>query len=215
MMVPPPDAHHLAGNLARIAERAGVRSYNFMSALARVAVRVFALILADATTTIRRLAFSNNVLPDPIVRKLLKCVGLYSGKIRIMHWRLGVKRCSERAKHHGEQKGYDRQLHGCASLAEATQQQRQFRARRSGRPGSGANAVPSPPSGVQDPTRQVSFSCVEQRRELLCRRQSVQARPGYHHGSCPNVGLAATDPATGKRSNQSHPTCWTQSRRRK
>jgi hypothetical protein len=81
MMVPPPDAHHLAGNLAGIAERLGVRSYDFMSARARVAVRVFGLILADATTTIRRLAFSNDVLPDPIVRKLLKRLGLYSGQI--------------------------------------------------------------------------------------------------------------------------------------
>ena len=52
-----PDAHHLAGNLARIAERAGVRSYNFMSALARVAVRVFALILADANDHYKALGF--------------------------------------------------------------------------------------------------------------------------------------------------------------
>ena len=91
MMVLPPDAHHLAGNLAGIAEL-GVRSYDFMSARARVAVRVFGLILADATTTIRRLAFSGDVLPDPIVRKLLKRLGLYSGQIWIMQWRLSVER---------------------------------------------------------------------------------------------------------------------------
>jgi hypothetical protein len=80
-MVLPPDAHHLAGNLVRIAERLGVCSYYFMSARARVTVRVFGLILADATTIIRRLAFSNDVLPDPIVRKLLKRFGLYSGQV--------------------------------------------------------------------------------------------------------------------------------------
>lgn len=91
-MMLPPDAHHLAGNLAGIAERLGAGSYDFMAALARVAVRVFALILADTTTTIRRLAFSNDVLPDPIVRKLLKRLGLCSGQIRVMQWRLGVER---------------------------------------------------------------------------------------------------------------------------
>jgi hypothetical protein len=80
-MALPPDAHHLAGNLAGIAERLGVRFDDFMSARARVAVCVFALILANATTTIRRLAFPNNVLPDPIVRKLLKRLGLYYGQI--------------------------------------------------------------------------------------------------------------------------------------
>ena len=91
-MMLPPDAHHLAGNLAGIAERLGAGSYDFMAALARVAVRVFALILADTTTTIRRLAFSNDVLPDPIVRKLLKRLGLRSGQIRVMQWRLSVGR---------------------------------------------------------------------------------------------------------------------------
>lgn len=91
-MALPPDAHHRAGNLVGIAERLGVRSYDFMSARARVALRVFGLILADATTTIRRLAFSDDVLPDPIVRKLLKRLGLYSGQIWIMQWRLSVER---------------------------------------------------------------------------------------------------------------------------
>ena len=91
-MVLPPDAHHLAGNLAGIAERLGVRSYDLMSALARAAVRVCGLILADAATTKRRLAFSNDVLPDPIVRKLLKRLGLCSGQIQIMQWCLGVER---------------------------------------------------------------------------------------------------------------------------
>ena len=91
-MVLPPDAHHLAGNLAGIAERLGMRSYDFMSALARVAGRVLGLILADATTTNRHLAVSNDVLPDPIVRKLLKRLGLCSGQIRVMQWRLGVER---------------------------------------------------------------------------------------------------------------------------
>ena len=91
-MMLPPDAHHLAGNLAGIAERLGAGSYDFMSALARVAVRVFGLILADATTIVRPLAFPNDVLPDPIVRKLVKRLGLYSGQTRIMQWRLGMGR---------------------------------------------------------------------------------------------------------------------------
>jgi hypothetical protein len=56
-MLLPPDAHHLAGNLAGIAERLGVCSYDFVSASARAALRVFGLILAECNDHYKALGF--------------------------------------------------------------------------------------------------------------------------------------------------------------
>ena len=86
-----PIVYHFAGDLLGVADRLGVRSYDLVPALARVAVRVFRLISADAPTAITRLAFAHDMLPNPIVRKLLKRLWFYSRQIRIMQWRLSVQ----------------------------------------------------------------------------------------------------------------------------
>ena len=86
-----PIVYHFAGDLLGVADRLGVRSYDLVPALARVAVRVFRLILTHAPTAITLLAFAYDMLPNPIVRKLLKCLWLYSRQMRIMQWRLSVQ----------------------------------------------------------------------------------------------------------------------------
>ena len=86
-----PIVYHFAGDLLRVADRLRVRSYDLAPALARVAVRVFRLKLTDAPTAITRLAFAHQMLPNPIVRKLLKRLWFYSRQFRIMQWRLSVQ----------------------------------------------------------------------------------------------------------------------------
>jgi len=90
-MVLAPIAYHLSGDLVGIADRPGTRTYDFMPALARVAVRVFRLILTHAPTAITVLTFAYDMLPNTVVRKLLKRLWLHSRQIRIMQWCLGVQ----------------------------------------------------------------------------------------------------------------------------
>jgi hypothetical protein len=90
-MVLTPIVYHFAGHLVGITDRARVRTYDLMPALARVAVRVLHLILTHAPTAITFLTFAHDMLPNPIVRKLLKRLRLHSGQIRIMQWRLSVQ----------------------------------------------------------------------------------------------------------------------------
>ena len=90
-MAQTPIVYHFVGYLLGVADRLGVRSYDLMPALARVSVRVFRLILTHAPTAITLLAFAYDMLPNPIVRKLLKRLWFYSRQIRIMQWRLSVQ----------------------------------------------------------------------------------------------------------------------------
>ena len=68
-----PVAQHLIGNLTGIANGLGQSLYGLVSALARMAVRIFRLILAHASAAITCLAFLHDPLPDPIVREALEC----------------------------------------------------------------------------------------------------------------------------------------------
>ena len=76
-----PVAQHLIGNLIRIANRLGRRLYDLVSALARVAVRIFCLIAAHASAAITRLALLHDLLPDPVVREALECFGVRARQI--------------------------------------------------------------------------------------------------------------------------------------
>ena len=78
-----PVAQHLVGNLIGIANRLGQLLYDFVSALARVAIRIPCLILAHAPSGITRLAFLHDPLPDPIVREALEGFRVYARQIRV------------------------------------------------------------------------------------------------------------------------------------
>ena len=87
-----PVAQHLIGDLTGVANWLGQRLYDLVSALARVPIRIFCLILAHAPATITRLALLHDPVPDPIVREASECFRVCARQIRVQQWRLSIER---------------------------------------------------------------------------------------------------------------------------
>jgi hypothetical protein len=89
-----PIAHHLARDLARIAEWRGIGLYDLMPALARAAARILRLIWTHASAAVAALTLLHDLLSDAVVRQMLQRFGPYTGKVRIVRRRLRVGRSS-------------------------------------------------------------------------------------------------------------------------
>ena len=76
----PPIAHHLAGDLAGVADWPGLHFYDLVPTLARAALRVLRLIFAHTPTGVACLALLHDPLSDSVVDRCSSASGFTLGR---------------------------------------------------------------------------------------------------------------------------------------